>query len=938
MEQKCHKCGVWVIKPDDVYCSKDGAKLRQIQVTPDPDAGVLVYIPKEQMQKPSNVVPLTIKNVGSLPYIISNIRQESEGEDLFWIQEKGGGKGSFIPGEEIKRGAELHLELVFDLKRLRETPISSGNLFIEGYNDRDPTRIPIAISNVINDNDVIFYPDSPLTFIEDEAITWEGKLRLNNGIVVVKKIECNVPGVIIKSRYALPYRVSSNEPDLEFSVIVDKKRLDEDRFQKALSDKLELPIAFHCLHRENNPIVRTVPFSLRKKAQLMISRKQFLIKDLFLNRTDSRKVYLRNSGGVPLTVHSGKISCNRAWIEAVFPDLSYENSESVTIEPKKDVCMELLFHCERLDREVTEYDAVVTIPWNEQSSTLLLSFDRISEMPAITDYLAVDFGTTNTCIALARESQPAAIIPLEPGKKDITSIPTVIEFNDLSDPDNPDYVVGMNPHAMMYMPDHMDRVVATFKRRLGKGRIPVIDGKGNLHRYSAEQLLELYIRKVLKNAEGVLNRKIDKVLITYPPKFNEHQVQAIRKAYENLDIRLYRKSVDEASAAAIYNIFHHQELESFEGTKVIMVADFGGGTTDLAILKCSQELDSVSGRKELKADILGVDGDPEFGGEDVTHALIDIFYERFKEQMVASQKFAETDVIVPMSKEREETLHDKSARLNFTELRRQAERTKIFLDDADVATDQPITLDIVVNSETDTHQELVNVSKEELTSAVMPRLDNIVNRMKNLFSEIKIDSAGALNRVDHIFLAGKASKMPVFKEKIQNQFPDSKVWLDHKLAKESVAMGAAEFYQQDFYAGSRIGFKIENLLNKVHNDIGFQSRNQYQERIFLPLLKSNASLPATARQVIQLPDSASTRLLIMEKIRGDDQIESHPEDFKTIAAPDIDLEALGFFYTPDNLSEVSVELSMNESRELTMVVMVGDQTSEPIPVEKRDQE
>ena len=98
------------------------------------------------------------------------------------------------------------------------------------------------------------------------------------------------------------------------------------------------------------------------------------------------------------------------------------------------------------------------------------------------------------------------------------------------------------------------------------------------------EISSLIIKKMVKNAEGYLGKKIKKLVITVPAYFHEEQKKLTKQAAEmsKLDVITI---INEPTAAALAYGFTKEKIEN----EKILVFDLGGGTFDVSILSFKKE-------------------------------------------------------------------------------------------------------------------------------------------------------------------------------------------------------------------------------------------------------------------------------------------------------------------------------------------------------------
>ncbi|EDS89079.1 mitochondrial-type heat shock protein70 putative [Entamoeba histolytica] len=138
--------------------------------------------------------------------------------------------------------------------------------------------------------------------------------------------------------------------------------------------------------------------------------------------------------------------------------------------------------------------------------------------------------------------------------------------------------------------------------RNGEGWI-YINGKT----YSPSEISSFILKKLKKDAEAKLGKRVDEAVITCPAYFNDAQRQATKDAGTLAGLKVKRIINEPTAAALAYGIDTRKENEG----KNIAVYDLGGGTFDISILNINK------GIFQVKA----TNGDTMLGGEDFDKAI-----------------------------------------------------------------------------------------------------------------------------------------------------------------------------------------------------------------------------------------------------------------------------------------------------------------------------
>lgn len=201
--------------------------------------------------------------------------------------------------------------------------------------------------------------------------------------------------------------------------------------------------------------------------------------------------------------------------------------------------------------------------------------------------IGIDLGTTNSLCAVYRNHQ-AEIIPNVFGEY-LTPSCVYIKDDQL--------IVGKIAREKSIL--EPENCASLFKRTMGTDRKYVLDGKA----YSSEELSSFVVKQLILDAENYLQEKVEEVIISVPAYFDAKQREATRRIGTLLGIKAERL-INEPSAAALAC----HDGESYE---TFAILDFGGGTLDISIVDCFENVVSI----------LSIAGDNHLGGSDFDHAI-----------------------------------------------------------------------------------------------------------------------------------------------------------------------------------------------------------------------------------------------------------------------------------------------------------------------------
>jgi len=145
----------------------------------------------------------------------------------------------------------------------------------------------------------------------------------------------------------------------------------------------------------------------------------------------------------------------------------------------------------------------------------------------------------------------------------------------------------------------------------------VVNYKGEIKKFQAEQISSMVLVKMKEIAEAYLGKEVKDAVITVPAYFNDQQRQATKDAGTISGMNVLR-IINEPTAAAIAYGLDKQAAQE----KNVLIFDLGGGTFDVSLLTIEE------GIFEVKA----TNGHTHLGGEDFDNKLVDFCIADFKKK------------------------------------------------------------------------------------------------------------------------------------------------------------------------------------------------------------------------------------------------------------------------------------------------------------------
>jgi len=315
--------------------------------------------------------------------------------------------------------------------------------------------------------------------------------------------------------------------------------------------------------------------------------------------------------------------------------------------------------------------------------------------------IGIDLGTTNSLACVYRDGR-AELIPNELGEYKTSSAVSVLQ----------DGTVLVGAAAKERLVSHPESTAASFKVWMGTQKTLTLGTR----RFKPEELSAFVLRQLLEDARRYLDEPVEEAVISVPAYFNDDQRCATKLAAQLAGLTV-KRLINEPSAAAL---FHHYSTQS--GDSQMMIVDFGGGTLDVSIVDCFENI----------IEITAIAGDNRLGGDDIDKAI--------------AAHFCKENGLV------EECL-EPSLRAS---LYRQAETAKIALSSAPAAA--------ISIQEGEAQYSLL------LTSPLLRQLcEPVFQRVRGVISKAMKDR-GRAARIDDVILVGGSAQLTVFGDFLEELF------------------------------------------------------------------------------------------------------------------------------------------------------------------------
>lgn len=212
--------------------------------------------------------------------------------------------------------------------------------------------------------------------------------------------------------------------------------------------------------------------------------------------------------------------------------------------------------------------------------------------------LAIDFGTSNSLVGAWKDGQRVEALPLDNAAKDPTLMRTLLYF-----PSADVCFYGADAINEYLAQDMEGRLFRSFKSHL-----PNRNYLGTFIEervVTLETMIGIFLLEIRKRAEKLLDEPVESAVIGRPARYSldtaadNFALHRMTKAAEYAGFKNV-EFVPEPLAAAL------DMRRTMSGEKLILVGDFGGGTSDFTLLK-------VGPYAFKREHVLGLDGCPKAG-------------------------------------------------------------------------------------------------------------------------------------------------------------------------------------------------------------------------------------------------------------------------------------------------------------------------------------
>ena len=216
---------------------------------------------------------------------------------------------------------------------------------------------------------------------------------------------------------------------------------------------------------------------------------------------------------------------------------------------------------------------------------------------------AIDFGTSNSAIALPDDAGGVTLVELEPGH---SSMPTAVFYavEDLSPFQEPERCYGRAAIAA-YVEGTEGRLMRSMKSILGSNLAEQATDIGGGHAVRYLDVIGTYLRHLKQMAERQAGQELDQVVLGRPvffvdddPVRDRAAQSALEQAARQVGFRDVRFQFEPIAAALDFEATVQREQR-------VLVADIGGGTSDFSLVRVGPQRRQAADRR---SDILANHG------------------------------------------------------------------------------------------------------------------------------------------------------------------------------------------------------------------------------------------------------------------------------------------------------------------------------------------
>ena len=904
----CQQCKIgWPIRDSDTFCGYCGAKVADYDLK-------IVGGPAYTDEIHNVSLRLSLSNKGSVPVKTNKIQPKAP-----WLMLEETGPWEITvdnsPREigitidlsnpltqaprELRGSIEVQPESRFQKKDI-VVEISPPPVFgfteeaVKFERSKSEQEVYIELNMLVQKSTVIFDDIQP----EDSCKNW---LHISQPSVLGKELKAG--------------------DNLVLTVLIDLQKM-------PIEDETEVILSFNLRGRQNNEpksfkLVPLLAPDLQIDEAMGDGRIQITATK---DKKQDFQLHLRNAGGGEIDLSKLDYKPRPNWLKLSTSQQVLKKGEDATLmmsvdgnsAPEGKNSFELIH---------PEQDKIFEFPFFLETT--------IRALPVYPHYLAVDFGTTNSCCVHINENHEPESIILDKyagrgrfAKDDV--IPSTIFY---TGEDNGEfrYLIGSEANNRRLFGRYAGNYFRSIKRLIGSDEDFYITVENKRIPLKPYQIASDIIRHLLERTEEQLEQKITRCVVAHPTMFSQREVDELRRIYtDELGIKDILM-LDEATAASLDYIFQRNKKNKGKlETYYIVVYDFGGGTTDIALLLVNAKKGS------LKIEPLDVGGSRMLGGDDITEHLVKYILKEYQERLEAKWPMVSIDIPFCTMTERYESSGDK----DFDEKTREnsylyedAERIKIEVSNNMTEVEEAFRLWVSIGGELkDIEEESpevrhITISYSLIEEWLSPRLDDMLVQIETMFKDTE-------EHPKVILLAGQSSAIPLIKQKMKQRFHEVQIVSAEDL-KTCVAAGSSRYARivaHQTADGDAEPIEVVEFTSKTHSAYGIVTINEFFEEEFQAVIPKRARIPDESFGVFKMRLRKQAIVPVYENtgvknlLEGNEEIHlvgSYIYDFSQDGVPE------------EELRKVELEMSMGRDEQIDVVANINGKSYKFIRQENR---
>lgn len=594
----CDRCD-WPLLHNDYYCSGCGKIITFIEAALEGEENYSArgeYIELSRYEDDRKPIRITFINTGPHKRTLSSANNESISVEPKTFE--------LLPGDAHRKTVELNFT-------------NQHNPFpdcIEWHTDQGYPAIQLSVN---------WKPFPTISCREKEVVleSNSNKLPLTASLsgsdITVKKIMFDPPWVQIDQ---IP-RFWKKNTDVKFSLLVDSVNMDENNFETS-----EILISFF-INERVKPIEVRVPirwagmktFDLILKNEIVIEvgeKAKFKFELRPWQKEQTNPVLFEHLQITVLNIEHGDLPQEKQKERIL--EFKWLSKNAYGNDTKVDNTYEIEIDTSKLPE--AKYTMSFQFDTNQSSPVPFKRVLRVKPQKEFNGILTMDFGTSYSMCTYKHKGDETKSLIID----DTEAILSKILYKTFEEK-----YIGNAAVNLTYTDRNVNwsQLFDSVKRFIGSDTRYHLAIDGKYKELTPIEVMLDYCREMLAIFEKQVGKFKGTLTLTYPSKFSWLQGEQIRWVAQNLGIPAKDSHfLDEGRAIANYvsNVARYE----IDTGSTFMVMDIGGGTTDIAI--CKQTDDPYP-------EIISIAGDRDFGGENITDWIADAIVDQI-ELMVAPKK------------------------------------------------------------------------------------------------------------------------------------------------------------------------------------------------------------------------------------------------------------------------------------------------------------